>query len=519
VAVAPGSTPPGTGFFNAGSLLLGQPLPPLISTSPIPYQPTITEASQGFSGTSYLTFDPNIKQPYVQSWTVGIQRQFGSNNVLEVRYAGNVSKDQWLGVNYNEVNIFENGFLTNFKAAQANLAASGGTTFQGSNPTPLFDQAFAATGASGNYTNGQFITWLQQGQAGAFASALAGNPSYLCSMINAASFSPCALAGATGSGTYPVNVFQANPYAAGAGIYEMTNVGYSNYNALQIDFRQHTWHGMQFDVNYTFAHSLDNNVQGDITPGFYSGNGNQQPLGPTGNNVTSNSASASQASNGYAATPGSFYTLRDQHLNYFPSSYDIRHVLHLSGVYDFPFGHGQPFFSQNRVANAIIGGWTIGTILSYESGTPYLFDGGTEPFNQYDGGVTLTGIGYSTLKHAAGIYRAAPGNPWVNLLPAKYYNAAGQANTQYISPNFNAGTIGSLLWLHGPRWINTDMALTKVIPVHEHMNFQLQGEFLNVFNHPAFVGMDTGVQDYTFGTTSQTANLPRNVEVRGNFQF
>jgi len=107
----------------------------------------------------------------------------------------------------------------------------------------------------------------------------------------------------------------------------------------------------------------------------------------------------------------------------------------------------------------------------------------------------------------------------VNLFNSKYYASSGQANNSFISPNFNAGTIGTLMWLHGPKWINTDMALTKVIPIHESLNFTLQGEFLNVFNHPAWTGMDTGVQDYTFGTTSSTANNPRNIEVRGNFQF
>ncbi|MGC9225495.1 MAG: hypothetical protein ACP5E2_16415, partial [Terracidiphilus sp.] len=44
-------------------------------------------------------------------------------------------------------------------------------------------------------------------------------------------------------------------------------------------------------------------------------------------------------------------------------------------------------------------------------------------------------------------------------------------------------------------------------------------EFLNAFNHPAWVGMDSGVQDTTFGTTSSTANAPRNIELRANFRF
>ena len=51
------------------------------------------------------------------------------------------------------------------------------------------------------------------------------------------------------------------------------------------------------------------------------------------------------------------------------------------------------------------------------------------------------------------------------------------------------------------------------------MNLTIQGEFLNAFNHVAWAGMDTGVQDTTFGTSSGTANSPRNIEIRGNFRF
>lgn len=503
--VAPGSGTPGAGFYDAGSFILGGSVPTPYSTYPTPYNPTVPESYQGFTGTPFFTFDPHIKQPYVESWEVGIQRAITPNNVLEVRYVGNVARDQWLGVNYNEVNIFENGFLNDFRAAQANLAASGGTTFKGAHPTPIFDQAFQSTGESANYTNGQFITYLEQGQAGALANALASNSSYLCSLVGESSFSPCTTAGAAGSGSYPINFFQANPYAAGAGIYEMTNDGYSNYNALQVDLRQRMWHGMQFDGNYTYSHSLENNVQGSLTPGYYGGSGNATPLGPTGNSISSNSA------------PG-YYTLRDKHLNYFPSSFDVHNVLHVSGIYDLPFGKNQPFFNQNRIANYAIGGWTIGMIMSYEGGTPFLFTGGTETFNTNDGGIRLIGISKSELQHQIRV-RHVTGHPWVSMFDPKYISAEGQANSTYITPNYEAGTIGTLMWLHAPKWINTDMALTKVIPIHDDMTFTLQGEFLNAFNHPAWTGMDTAVQDTTFGTTTETVNQPRNIEVRGNFRF
>jgi hypothetical protein len=493
--VAPSGSTPGAGFYNAGSVSLGGTLPALASTSPTPFQSVIPESYQSFSGTSYLTFDPHIKQPYVESWQVGIQRQITPSNVLEVRYVGNVAKDQWLGVNYNEVNIFENGFLQDFQAAQANLTASGGTTFQGPNPTPILAQAFAGTGAAAGFTNGQFITYLQQGQAGAFGAALAGNSSYLCSLVS--TFTGCSVVGSPATGTYPINFFQANPYAAGQGIFEMTNAGYSNYNSLQVDFRQKLNHGMQFDANYTLGHSLENNVQGSVTPGFYGGGGNKN---------SGNSA------------PG-FYTLRNEHLNYFPSSFDIRHVFHLSGTYDLPFGHGQPLLATNRLANSIVGGWTVGVILTRETGDPHLFTGGTSTVNQNDSGITLNGVTKSQLQSQIKVRPGPAGTGLVHLFDSKYYSAAGQSNTQYISPQFTAGQFGTLMWLHDPKWINTDMAITKVVPIYREMNLTLQGEFLNAFNHVAWAGLDAGVQDYTFGTTSSAANGPRNIEIRANFRF
>jgi hypothetical protein len=241
-------------------------------------------------------------------------------------------------------------------------------------------------------------------------------------------------------------------------------------------------------------------VQGSTAPGYYGGGGNNA------NNTTNNNSA-----------PG-LYTLRNRHLNYFPSSFDVRHVLHASGTYDLPFGRHQPFFNQNRIADSIIGGWTIGTILTYETGDPHLLTGGTETVNANDGGITLTGVTPAQLQKQIRI-RPSNGQAFVNLFDPKYYSAQGNSNTAFISPNFNAGQFGNLLWLHSPKWINTDMALTKVVPVYHEMNLTLQAEFLNVFNHVAWSGMDSGVQDDTFGTTSATANGPRNIELRGNFRF
>src|SRR3990172_2210394 len=85
-----------------------------------------------FIGGAAAAIRNDIRQPYTQSWTVGIQRQLGRGRAIEVRYNGNRTIHQWLAMDINEVNIFENGFLNEFKAAQANLSinqAAGVTSF------------------------------------------------------------------------------------------------------------------------------------------------------------------------------------------------------------------------------------------------------------------------------------------------------------------------------------------------------------------------------------------------------
>jgi hypothetical protein len=72
---------------------------------------------------SVTGIDPHIKQPYTQSWNIGFERRFGSR-AIEVRYDGNRTLHQWLAINPNEVNVFENGFLSEFKKAQANYNAN-----------------------------------------------------------------------------------------------------------------------------------------------------------------------------------------------------------------------------------------------------------------------------------------------------------------------------------------------------------------------------------------------------------
>jgi hypothetical protein len=124
--------------FAAGSLRLGDPLPafnlfPRSFSFPLPL-------SNFTSPPNVSTIDPHIRAPYVQTWSASIQRELTTSAALEVRYAGNRGVRLWHTFNLNEVNIFENGFLTQFQSAKRNLdlyrAANPNCGRRGSQPAP-----------------------------------------------------------------------------------------------------------------------------------------------------------------------------------------------------------------------------------------------------------------------------------------------------------------------------------------------------------------------------------------------
>lgn len=506
------------GTFAPGSLSIGDTLP-TFSLSPPGYQTTSPESQFTFAASiPVYGIQSNLEEPYSESWNLGIQRGLGHSRALEIRYMGNRTLHQWLMIDPNEVNIFENGFLKDFKNAQANLAASGGTSFSSSygNPTPILDAAFGGTGAS-DYTNQQFINYLNTGQAGAMAGVLASNQGtvqYFCNLVGAG-FSPCATnQGYTGAGAgYPINFFVANPYASNTGnnygppnsTGELTSDGYSNYNGLQVDLRQASWHGLQFDANYTFSHSL----------GLESGN---------------------QWTGAFNA-----FTLRNLRRSYGPTIFDIHNVFHASGTYDIPVGHGRAYLSSNRAVDAVLGGYTVGTIVTWQGGAPALLGGGYNTYNDFaDGGVQLHGVTPSQLQSSIGVRQVA-GQPYANFIDPKYLvsPSGGGANTNYIAPNITPGTFGQVIYLHGPKQFFQDIELTKIFPIHEAMNFKLQASIINIWNHPVFgntdgygpyvpgvsassPSFDSGVQDYNFGEggpTNESSGFGRLIELRGNFQF
>jgi len=476
-----GSQPAGT--FAPGQYQWGDSIPTsTYLTNYTTYQNSVTEESQTFLGQAFGGFDQNIKQPYIQSWNFGIQRALGKSNAIEVRYVGNHAVHEWLPININEVNVFENGFLKEFQAAQANLTASGGTSFQGSNSSqtmPIMTAAFG--GDTSQWSNPSFIVYLQNGEVGSFASALT-QAGYFCNLASNMA-GPCVNnAGLpdTGAGAYPSNLFQANPYASGQGVGYLTSSGSSNYHSLQFEFRQQNFHGATFTANYTYSKALG--------------------IRPLRGGDSSNFANA--------------VTMRDLRLSYSPADSDQRHVVNLLGTYDLPFGRGRTFNITNKVANAVAGNWTVGTVTTFRSGLPFLLTGGNMTYNDFaDGGIVLSGLSLHQLRRSVGVYHQK-GQPYVDFINPKYLSST------YLTPNTTPGTLGARPWLWAPHSFNSDISVTKVVPIRDSVRFSLQGEFLDAFNHPTWGAGDAAVNTIGAGFgQSGAVGGARQVEIRANLEF
>lgn len=468
-------------------------IPTLLQT-PSTYQTTIEQSSLFFkSAGGVAAIAPNIKQPYTESWSLGYQRQLSKSSAIEIRYVGNRTLHDWLNLNYNEVNGLNNGFLQDFQAAQKNLATNAAagkandfTPYAGDAATPILSAAFAGASAS-SFKNSQYVTYLKNGAMGSLAAAVANNQTFFCNVVSKA-FAPCAVAvpSAPASSIYPANLFQVNPFMEGKGAAYMDSAGSSNYNSLQVEFRQRLTHGVSLNANYTYGKILGISQQGGISSG-----------------------------------PATVFSLHNLRLNYIPSSYDIRNTFHVSGTYDLPFGTGKMFLSHSRLLNYAVGGWTLGGIFIYQSGAPSLLAGGLSSTvnSASDGGVTFVGTSSAkTIQSQVHIRPAAAGATYVNFLPASLQGPAA-ANSSIVVPNTTPGVIGNLNYIYGPKWNTLNMALTKDMPIFEHIHMNLQAEAFNLPNHPAWLLGNTTVQSSTFGTTSGLASGARQVELRANITF
>ena len=427
--------------------------------------------------------DPDLRIPYVQQWSFGYEREITRNMAFEIRYAANHAVKVWRANNFNEVNIFENGFLNEFRNAQKNLTARGGTSFApgcgGCVALPIFDKFFTQAGlptgqtTAGQYSNATSISNLLNNNVGTLANTLAFSTTFRLNRENVAL-------------GIPANFFVANPNAAGITL--LGNDSMSNYHSLQAEIRRRFSGGLQFQADYTFSKSLTDA---------------RDAIGNNQNDLTS------------------WRTLRDKRLDYARSNQDQTHRFVFNSIYDLPIGKGRRYLSDaNGLVDRVIGGWTVGSIVVWATRPPWFINSNRATVNQFNAGnnpADLVGISFEDFKKNIGVFRHATGVYFINpeLLNITTNAATGAFQQSQLKPGLMAapapGFFGNfpINSLNGPRFFNVDTSLVKRIPITERVKGELKTTFINIFNNANFVYGGQTFDSTSFGRMTAQSGSPR----------
>ena len=154
-----------------------------------------------------------------------------------------------------------------------------------------------------------------------------------------------------------------------------------------------------------------------------------------------------------------------------PSSFDTRHRLVISPLYELPIGKGKPLDIKNSAANAIVGGWQVGGIFSLQSGLPQNIT--------VSGDNSVTQSGYDRPNSTGAVSSIS------NPTPNGWYNRAAF----YEAPVGQFGNVGRDTALApGIFSINAEVHKNFRIPRLENHQVQFRAEAFNLLNHPNFGG-------------------------------
>jgi hypothetical protein len=232
--------------------------------------------------------------------------------------------------------------------------------------------------------------------------------------------------------------------------YEATNAN-SNYNSLQATYQHEFSYGLTLLANYTYSKCL-----------------------------TDQHTQASQNQQYRAEWLPGFGVQGDYGL----CDVDATHLVHLSGIYNLPFGHGLRYSSDNKVVDAILGGWAVNFIYTYQSGQPF-----TVPCP-----VATSEFGcFADVVPGQDPY-AGPHNQTQWLNPAAFAEPAaataiGQTDYSVLG--------GGAQQVRGPSFSNLDSSIFKNFTFSERFRMQFRAEAFNTTNTPQFAQPASGSLNFT----------------------
>jgi hypothetical protein len=260
--------------------------------------------------------------------------------------------------------------------------------------------------------------------------------------------------GATGS------VLARAPYPEFGRIQEVDGSGKSSYNGLSLKLEKRFSSGFTFLSGYTWSRSIDN-------------------------------ASAIRSHDFDTLFPQNSYNLAAEKAL---SSFHTAHRFVTSGLYQLPFGRGRRWLDMGGVANAVLGGWELGSLIAIQTGFPITIAAGTDRSN--------TGAGFDR----------------PNLIGVANFEGDQRTTTRWfntaafqLQPLGTHGTAGRNIVI-GPGLIQWDASLLKNFNFTERTFLQFRFEAFNAANHPNWGNPNNNFSSSSFGRITGTRGTMRELQ-------
>jgi Carboxypeptidase regulatory-like domain len=184
---------------------------------------------------------------------------------------------------------------------------------------------------------------------------------------------------------------------------------------------------------------------------------------------------------------------------------DMTENLAANTIYELPFGRSKAFLNKGALTDAVVGGWKVAAIAQLHSG-PWLTLGSSQNL----------GFGINPLPNVSGPVN----NSSLNSGLGKNGKLGPYFNTQNVHPVTAEGVQGDspVQSIYGPGSAEWDLAGDKTWEFADRYGLTFRADVFNAFNRVNFIGLDTGVNDSTFGNVTG-ANIAREIQLSLRFSF
>lgn len=204
------------------------------------------------------------------------------------------------------------------------------------------------------------------------------------------------------------------------------------------------------------------------------------------------------------------------------SSTDVHQNFVVSYIWQMPFDrmfHGMPRLTK---------GWQLQGITRFATGFPVQMGQGNPvdqgplcPSGLCAGDASMTGSPSTDMPNLVGPVhvhnpRATPGT-WTYFDQSAFTATACDLVSGVLTgPDCGSFGTANRRFFHGPGINNTDLGITKIIPITEAKSFEIRGEFFNIFNHAQFLNPSGDISSGSFGQVTN-ARAPRIGQVSAKF--